>query len=154
MFDILVYLYETYYRPEACPEPEALAKKLCAVGFDEDEISDAIDWLAVLKLQTTPHLPAQPLSSGFRIYVSQEITTLGQGAIGFIQFLESAKLINPQQREIIVERALAVDETPISLDKLKIIVLMMLWSEGKEPDLLMFDELLLSDEQITPHLLH
>ena len=25
MFDILVYLYETYYRPEACPEPAALA---------------------------------------------------------------------------------------------------------------------------------
>lgn len=154
MFDILVYLYETYYRPDACPDPEALVKKLCAVGFDEDEISEAIDWLAVLRSQTAPQLPAPPLSSGFRVYADSEIATLGFGAVSFIQFLESAKLINPQQREIIVERALAVDETPISLDKLKIIVLMMLWSQGKEPDLLMFDELLLSDEQIKPHLLH
>lgn len=154
MFDILVYLYETYYRPEACPAPEALVKKLCAVGFDEDEICEAIDWLAVLQRQITPNLPAQPLSSGFRVYAAQEIAALGLGAVGFIQFLDAAKLINPQQREIIIERALAVDETPISLDKLKIIVLLMLWSQGKEPDLLMFDELLLSDEQIKPHLLH
>jgi Smg protein len=153
MFDILVYLYETYYRPDACPDPQALAKKLCAVGFDEDEITEAIDWLDVLK-QTTQSNLITPDSNGFRIYAGKEKAILGMAAVGFIQFLESAKLINPQQREIIIERALAVDETPLSLDKLKIIVLMMLWSQGKEPDLLMFDELLLSDEQIKPHLLH
>jgi len=153
MFDILVYLYETYYRPDACPDPQVLAKKLCAVGFDEDEISEAIDWLAILK-QTAQNPLTYPDSTGFRVYATQETAVLGNGAIGFIQFLESAKLINPQQREVIIERALAIDEAPVSLDKLKIIVLMMLWSQGKEPDLLMFDELLLSDEQVKPHLLH
>ena len=30
MFDILVYLYETYYRPDACPDAEVLTQK--AVG--------------------------------------------------------------------------------------------------------------------------
>ena len=153
MFDILVYLYETYYRPDACPDPQVLAKKLCAVGFDEDEISEAIDWLAILK-QTAQNPVAHPDSTGFRIYAVQETAILGTAAIGFIQFLETAQLINAQQREIIIERALAAGEAPVSLDKLKIIVLMMLWSQGKEPDLLMFDELLLSDEQIKPHLLH
>ena len=47
MFDILVYLYETYYRPDACPEPAALAKKLSAVGFDDVEISEALVWLPI-----------------------------------------------------------------------------------------------------------
>lgn len=154
MFDILVYLYETYYRPDACPEPQALVKKLSAVGFDEGEISEAIDWLAVLSQNNDHNQIHLASSTGFRIYSSRETTSLGSSAIGFLQFLESAKLINPEQREIIVDRALAVDESPISLDKLKIIVLMMLWSQGKEPDLLMFDELLLSDEQVVPHLLH
>lgn len=156
MFDILVYLYETYYRPDACPDPEALAKKLCAVGFDELEISEAIDWLAVLSQNSLSDQDQIRLtnSTGFRVYSNGESSTLGAGAIGFLQFLESSKLINPQQREVIVERALASNESPISLDKLKIIVLMMLWSQGKEPDLLMFDELLLSDEQVKPNLLH
>lgn len=153
MFDILVYLYETYYRPDACPEPPALAKKLSAVGFDDDEISEAIDWLDVLK-KSTKSSPTQPDVNSFRIYASQEAALLGFTAIGFIQFLESANLINSQQREIIIDRALAVEESPITVDKLKIIVLMMLWSQGKEPDVFMFDELLSSDEQAKPGLLH
>ena len=48
MFDILVYLYETYYRPDACPEPAVLARKLSAVGFDDVEISEALVWLTDL----------------------------------------------------------------------------------------------------------
>jgi hypothetical protein len=56
------------------------------------------------------------------------------------------------QREIVVERALAVNESPLPLNKLRIIVLMMLWSQGAEPDMLMFDELLLSDDDNTPRL--
>jgi Smg protein len=33
MFDILVYLFENYYTPEACPSAEVLAKRLAAAGF-------------------------------------------------------------------------------------------------------------------------
>ncbi len=153
MFDILVYLYETYYRPDACPDSQALAKKLSAVGFDDEEIIEAIDWLDILA-QTTHCIPLQPCSSGFRIFAPQEFACLGVAAIGFIHFLESAGLIDSQQREIIIERALATDESPVALDKIKIIVLMMMWSQGKEPDLLMFEELRLADEIIQPNLLH
>jgi Smg protein len=79
---------------------------------------------------------------------------LGTAAIGFIQFLESARVINPLQREIVVERALAASDAQISLDKLKVIVLMVLWSQGKEPDGLMFDELFLDDDDIPTRQLH
>lgn len=158
MFDVLVYLYETYYRPDACPDSAALAKKLSAVGFEEDEISKALGWLTDLA-ETTQQLSVQypqqtVFSFGTRIYVSQELGALGTAAIGFIQFLESAKVINPIQREIIVERALAVSDTHISLDKLKVIVLMVLWSQGQEPDGLIFDELFLDEDEAEPRLLH
>ena len=45
MFEVLVYLYETYYRPDACPEPEALVRKLSAIGFEEDDELDVPDFL-------------------------------------------------------------------------------------------------------------
>ncbi|MBX9869181.1 MAG: DUF494 domain-containing protein [Burkholderiaceae bacterium] len=161
MFDILVYLYETYYRPEACPDAAALARKLSAVGFEEEEISEALDWLNVLagttnEMATAPQNSAQKsiASSGFRVYAQQEIAILGTAAMGFIQFLESAKLLDSQQREIVIDRALAINECPVPLDKLKVIVLMMLWSQGKEPDMLMFDELLLPDEEREPQMVH
>lgn len=158
MFDVLVYLYETYYRPDACPDSVALAKKLSAVGFEQDEISKALGWLTDLAEANTElsgQYPQQTaFSFGVRIYVQQEYDVLGTAAIGFIQFLESAKVVNPIQREIVIERALAVRESQLSLDKLKVIVLMVLWSQGKEPDGLMFDELFLDDDDPEPRMLH
>jgi Smg protein len=157
MFDVLVYLYETYYRPDACPDSEALVKKLSAVGFEEDEISKALDWLTDLAEATNEFSDQYPqqtaFSFGTRIYVARELDALGTEAVGFVQFLESAKVITPIQREIVIERALAASDETISLDKLKVIVLMVLWSQGKEPDGLIFDELF-SDEDDEPRLLH
>ena len=34
MFDVLVYLYETYWRPDACPDQAQLRRKLSAIGFN------------------------------------------------------------------------------------------------------------------------
>ncbi len=153
MFDILVYLYETYYRPDACPEPAALARKLSAVGFDDIEISEALDWLSGLTEAAVSD--AIDACTGIRYYVDEEYIELGSAAIGFIQFLESAKVLTPTQREIVIERALACDESPVALGKLKIIVLMVLWSQGKEPDALMFDDLFGDDDDdMEPRLLH
>lgn len=158
MFDILVYLYETYYRPDACPDPAALVKKLSAIGFEEEEISKALGWLTDLAETThelSDHYPQQAaFSFGVRIYVQQEMDALGTAAVGFIQFLESAKVLDSIQREIVIERALAASESQLTLDKLKVIVLMVLWSQGKEPDSLMFDELFSDDEDQEPRLLH
>jgi Smg protein len=159
MFDVLVYLYETYYRPDACPDPEALVKKLSAVGFEEEEISKALGWLTDLaetNNEFSGRYPQQAaFSFGTRIYVDQELDQLGTAAAGFIQFLESAKVINPIQREIVIERSLAANESPMSLDTLKVIVLMVLWSQGKEPDSLMFDELFIDeDDEPQAKLLH
>lgn len=156
MFDILVYLYETYYRPESCPDSIVLAKKLSAIGFDDEEIVEALDWLQGLNNLHSGSAQAETeeFSAGFRVYTELEHSMLGASAIGFIEHLYFSKLINVQQREIVLERALAVDESPISLEKLKIIVLMLLWSQGREPDMLMFDELLLLEESQESRLLH
>ena len=154
MFDILVYLYETYYRPDACPEPAALARKLSAVGFDDEEISEALVWLTDLTEMAGADQGEVVSSTGTRFYVAREYDVLGSAAIGFIQFLESAGVLSGVQREIVVERALALDESPVGLGKLKIIVLMLLWSQGKEPDALMFDDLFGSDDEQAPRLLH
>lgn len=159
MFDVLVYLYETYYRPDACPDPEALMKKLSAVGFENDEINKALGWLTDLDKATHDYSHRYPEQTNFsfggmRFYAPQELEILGTAAVGFIQFLESAKLLDPIQREIVIERALAASDRRLSLDKLKVIVLMVLWSQGKEPDGLMFDELFWDNENTNARLLH
>src|SRR3546814_19841819 len=44
MFDILVYLFETYYTPQACHEADVLGPKLAAVGFEYEAINEALGW--------------------------------------------------------------------------------------------------------------
>ncbi|MGI9025340.1 MAG: DUF494 domain-containing protein [Burkholderiaceae bacterium] len=143
MFEILVYLYETYYRPDACPDAGTLAKKLSAAGFEGDEINSALSWLSGLATVTQTTVPvAYAESSSFRVYVDQEYERLGAESIGFLSFLESAGVLNPLLREIVIDRALATDERPVSLESLKVIVLMVFWSQGEEPDALILEDLL------------
>ena len=59
MFDVLVYVYENYWRPDACPAPRQLSRKLSAVGFEPEEIEEALSWLGGLS-ERAQSGPAQP----------------------------------------------------------------------------------------------
>ncbi len=55
-------------------------------------------------------------------------------------------------REIVVDRAVASGSgSPLDLEDLKIIVLMVFWSLGEEPDALILDELLVEAEDRAIH---
>jgi Smg protein len=140
MFDVLVYLYENYWRPDACPDHDQLSKKLTAVGFESEEIEDALSWLDGLADAARSYEGTQSIKS-MRVYTPYEQDHLGESSIGFISFLESAGVLNPAMREIVVDRAMAAEGSPIALEDLKIMVLMVFWSLGEEPDALILDEL-------------
>lgn len=140
MFDVLVYLYENYWRPDACPDHAQLTRKLCAVGFETDEIQEALSWLEGLADAAESHDGIQGEQS-LRVYTAAEQEHLGDESIGFISFLESAGVLRPPMREIVVDRAMAIAGSPVALEDLKIIVLMVFWSLGEEPDALILDEL-------------
>jgi len=150
MFDVLVYLYENYWRPDACPEPRQLRRKLSAVGFERDEIQDALRWLDGLASNADAATATQAPGS-MRLYVDSERDALGEESIGFITFLESAGVLPPPMREMVIDRATAVGDSPIDLDDLKIIVLMVFWSLGEEPDALVLDELFVDPEDRLIH---
>ena len=143
MFDVLVYLYENYGAPHACPDPDSLSRKLTAAGFDDEEITEALAWLQGLEQVTEQSVAVGPESEGsFRIYAKLETERLGAESVGFLSFLEHAGSLTPSQREIVIERALAVEDTPIPLTMIKVIVLMVLWSQQADIDVLLLEELL------------
>lgn len=152
MFQVLVYVYENYWRGDACPQTDQLQRKLCAEGFDEQEIGEALEWLGGLAQATrdtefvVPAMPgraAAPSGSpaSMRVYSAAEQNRLGPQCLGFVRFLESAGVLPPHMREIVLDRALASPADPLDIDDLKIIVLMVYWSFGEEPDALILDEL-------------
>jgi len=150
MFDVLVYLYENYWRPDACPEHDQLTRKLSAVGFESEEIEDALTWLDGLAqgAQAAAH---EQSARGMRVYADAERELLGEESIAFISFLESSGVLAPSMREMVLDRAKAAGELPIDLEHLKVIVLMVFWSLGEEPDALILDELSVSTENRSIH---
>jgi Smg protein len=150
MFDVLVYLYETYWRPDACPDHAQLTRKLSAAGFERDEIQEALSWLDGLA-GAAQSASGQQSALGVRVYTAAEQERLGDDSIGFISFLESAGVLPPPMREMVVDRAMAVGANPIDLDDLKVIVLMVFWSLGEEPDALILDELFVAPEERVVH---
>src|SRR6185369_17709050 len=150
MFDVLVYLYENYWRPDACPDHAQLTRKLSAVGFESDEIQEALSWLDGLAGAAESYVGEQSDGS-LRLYSALEQEHLGEASIGFISFLESAGVLPPPMREMVIDRANAISGGPLDLEDLKIIVLMVFWSLGEEPDALILDELFVDEEDRLIH---
>ncbi len=142
MIDILVYLFENYL-PDACPEPTALAKRLMAAGFGDDDISAALAWLAGFDAASAESLaPALAASTGMRFFAREEIARLSVECRGFLAFLEQADAIDASSRELILERALAMPDEMVPLTKFKVIVLMVIWRQQLPIDALVLEELL------------
>jgi len=143
MFDVLVYLYENCTAFQACRDAVSISRQLAAAGFDDDEISAALAWLRELDEVARNSVALRPPADGaFRVYAGFEIGRLTPPGIAFLAFLEAEGQLTPTQREIVIERALAVREAPVALAKLKVIVLMVLWSQQADIDVLMLEELL------------
>lgn len=143
MFEILVYLFENYYQGEPCPDPDTLARKLTDAGFGDEDITDAIDWLKVLSRPNDEQYPeAFELCDAFRAHTHAELAKLSTESRGFVTFLESAGVLTPPLRELIIDRAMALPDEVVDLDKLKVIVLMVLWARRGDVDTLILEELL------------
>jgi Smg protein len=148
MFDILVFLFEDYFHAGAYPDQETLSKRLSAAGFDSRDISQALTWLSGLERVGKSGTRTNPNpSKGFRFYTEPELIALTAEARGFLLFLESAGVISLLQRELIIERVVALEEPAVDLEKVKLIVLMVLWNQNETLDSLVLEELISPNQE-------
>lgn len=142
MFEILMYLFESYFDAGSYPEPDKLSRKLSAAGFEGDEISEALTWLSALQTQSPDSYPASMEHSGHRHFAELEMKLIGDEARQFLIFTEQQHLISAVEREMIIDRSVALKQESLALDKLKLIMLMVLWSRHEDLDPLLIEELL------------
>lgn len=143
MIDILVYLFETYGYADACPrEPDQLARKLSAEGFEDADISTALEWLSGLRGSVQEALPAATDNRSIRIFSDSEVVRLNVASRGFLMYLCASGVIDAAQRERIIERALALPSAEVSVSEFKVTVLMVLWQDRAQVDGLILDELM------------
>ena len=142
MFDILFYVFENCRQADVSHDPERVARKLSAAGFDDMEISAALAWLAgVVRAPQRSLAPLPESGTAFRAFAPKELAKLDADCRGFLLFLERSGILSPASREHVIERALAAAGDTLSLDQIKLIVLMVLWSQQAPASQLVAEEL-------------
>ncbi|AGB84411.1 Uncharacterized protein conserved in bacteria [Serratia rubidaea] len=148
MFDVLMYLFETYIHnePEMRVDQDKLTNDLAEAGFHREDIYNALNWLEKLAdLQEGENAPyfmsADPLA--MRFYTEEESMRLDAGCRGFLLFLEQIQVLNLETREMVIDRVMALDNTEFDLEDLKWVVLMVLFNiPGYESAYQQMEELL------------
>ncbi len=131
IFDVLMYLFENYMEEEIeiFPDTDVIRTELLEAGFQQLEVNKAFDWLESLNLQDLIPTNTAPT---FRIFCREEIEKLDIECRNLILFLEKNGILNATNREIVIDRAMALEDEDLSLEKLKWITLMVLLSQPNE----------------------
>ena len=130
ILDVLLYLFEHYFSEDAelVRDRDSLQNGLIQAGFSPTEISKAFDWLDALAEQR-PSVGARHLNGPVRIFHGPELDKLDTDCRGFLLFLEQHGVLNADQRELVLDRAMALDQEELDLEDLKWVVLMVLFNQ-------------------------
>lgn len=127
ILDVLLYLFEHYIESDIDinANPDTIREELIEAGFQQQEVLKAFDWLESLTREQNIQV-ARPTT--FRVFSEQETQKLDIASRGYILYLEHAGILTPTNRELVIDRAMAIDTEEFGLDQLKWIVLMVLFS--------------------------
>ena len=131
VLDVLMYLFENYMDKdvEREPDPESLKVELLEAGFPRSEINKAFTWLEGLtERHQSVNASTQATPNSLRLYTSQETEKLDVECRGFVLFLEQCGILDATNRELVVDRVMALDTEEIDLEQLKWIILMVLFN--------------------------
>ena len=131
ILDVLLYLFEHYFYedPDAVRDRDSLQNGLLQAGFAPTEINKAFDWLDELARQRPAASAPRDTAGPVRLYVEQELAKLDRETLGFLMFLEQQGILDAAQRELVLDRVMALDQEEIDLDDLKWVVLMVLFNQ-------------------------
>lgn len=131
ILDVLLYLFEHYFYedPDAVRDRDSLQNGLLQAGFAPTEINKAFDWLDELARQRPATSVPRDIAGPVRLYVEQELAKLDRETLGFLMFLEQQGILDASQRELVLDRVMALDQEEIDLDDLKWVVLMVLFNQ-------------------------
>ena len=155
IIDVLIYIYETYMDGEnQLPSDQVLIEEhLLKVGFHEGEINKAFDWLDELAWrQGSLHENGDFSQASMRLYSDDEVQRIDMESRGLLLFLEQNGILDPLSRELVIERAMALDNPELDSDDVQWIALLVLLNQpGQETAFSLMENLVYDG---VPDLLH
>ena len=150
VLDVLMYLFETYSDQDIEQEPEpdqsVLREELLQAGFGEPEVDRALDWLDGLSSKHIEPFTAQPAERSVRLFNPFELSRLDSECRGYILYLEQIGILTPMQRELVIDRLMALGAGDIDVEQVKWVVLMVLFSQpGQEKAFAQMEDLVFEE---------
>jgi Smg protein len=157
VLDILIYVFDRYMLADGARVPQRahLARDLERAGFEAEQVENALDWLTELAFghervheTRSPETPSVPV----RVFTDSEATRLSIECRGFLLTLERTGVLTAVQREIVIERLLALGTEEPDIEQLRWVVLMVLSSQpGHEQSVERFGTLMAEAPLHAPH---
>ena len=136
VLDVLMYLFENYMDDDAelKTDREALRVELEEAGFQNREVGKAFEWLETLA-DAPQQLDWIRAAGSIRVFAAAECARLDVAARGFIIYLEQIGILSAAQREVVIEKMLALEGAEeIDLEQAKWIILMVLFNQPGQED--------------------
>ncbi len=150
MFEVLVFMFENYFSNHALPDDEVMEQELSAAGFDQGDILGAFGWFQEMKsMIAMPDTRYSHAKTAFRAFTAAEINKINTESLGFIIFLQQANVINDVERDLIIDRAMALKQIEIHIEETRWITMMALWNKGREKDYLFVEDALFNPRGLT-----
>jgi Smg protein len=134
---VLIYVYDHYMLadPADVPERHRMLEDLQRRGFSVSEVVHAMEWLSALvgDQRASELTDAEAAGGALRVFDDGELSRLSADSRAFLMLLDRQHVLTPQQRELVIERALALDVDEVEVEQLKWVVLLVLSSQpGQE----------------------
>ena len=132
VLDVLMYLFENYMDDDTVAEvdSETLKIQLREAGFLSTEINKAFTWLEDLAtMQEGGNLRTAAATRSIRVFSPTEEKKLDVECRGFLVFLEQMGVLNSASRELVIDRIMAFESLDIDLERVKWVVLMVLFNQ-------------------------
>lgn len=155
VLDVLMYIFDNYIEEdlEFVPDQELLKTQLMEAGFRDQQIDKAFAWLEGLAAQRESADTKNPSAiPSLRLFSDQELERLDTECRGFLLFLEQAKVLNSHERELVIDRIMALESDDIDLQQLKWVVLMVLFNQpDKEVAITWMEDIVMDDINANLH---
>ena len=159
VLDILIYVFDRYMLADGAQVPQRahLARDLEHAGFEAQQVESALDWLTELAFGhervLVPQVgEGQEAGEPVRVFTDSEAARLSIECRGFLLTLERTGVLTAVQREIVIERLLALGTEEPDIEQLRWVVLMVLSSQpGHEQSVERFGTLMAEAPQHAPH---
>ena len=154
VLDVLIYLFDHYVEEELeiTPDQQDLKTQLVQAGFADIQVDKAIDWLEGLASQKDELESGVQCSRSMRVFNDIESEKLDVECKGFLLFLEQSGVLDTEDRELVIDRVMALETESIELQQLKWVVLMVLFNRpGKEAAFAWMEDIIMDEVSAVVH---